>query len=667
MESIFDLYERDPTSDILALTNIGKRISGNKDLMITFIGNIPSVYTDCRFIYLPDKFKMDLKSAQGLVAHESGHIGYGSFELCFIKLVDSLAKKYKVPIMFAKNLINVVEDVRINGINKIKFPGFYRNLRSLTKKLLPEIKSRLNSIDGILSYINLYMEDFKDFQKRPKFELITLSKKDWKGIGKVKSFLYNSLSPSSSIISCDIICKILKKYLPDPPPNPPSHGRNPQNQHRNTLTQMELNSRNKKYDEKTNLDKTSEELIKKLENQDLDPDDLDDLMNEENEKKSSKEEGGDNDEEDKSRNKGDQNETFNEDLKEKEEKVDATTNKEDSVKKIDQKTNQFSYEFEGFKEDVIKGSISREKQKKEGNKDEFIKEIRKLIERANDAMQERLLTLERQEYRPTPRSSKEKRNVDEVKIESQAMAPVTMTYAQIKAKYSNIINRLKIIFEDLKNTTANDTFQKNGRLNSKFIKAVTSDYQFKRCFTRKIINKELRLIIIVDISGSMRGVKIKAAKIAMVMLYEALEDIADIRIILFTGAFHALNILVKNFNEKIDPKKFDKFGCHIHFGQNVDGVSIKHEANKLKKNDIIIVISDGQPAADRGYSLYDAIPDIHEVRKRFRVFAFSIDSQGDYLNKLYGKDWILTSSRNELELGHKMVRFSQILVKEFYG
>jgi len=174
------------------------------------------------------------------------------------------------------------------------------------------------------------------------------------------------------------------------------------------------------------------------------------------------------------------------------------------------------------------------------------------------------------------------------------------------------------------------------------------------------------LIIIVDISGSMRGVKVKAAKIAMVMLYEALEDIADIRIILFTGAFHALNILVKDFNERIDPKKFDKFGCHSRFGQNVDGVSIKHEANKLKKNDIIIVISDGQPAADGGYSLYDAIPDIHEVRKVFRVFAFSIDSQGDYLNKLYGKDWILTSSRNELELGQKMVRFSQILVKEFY-
>ncbi|TFG11193.1 MAG: hypothetical protein EU531_11845, partial [Promethearchaeota archaeon] len=497
MESIFDLYERDSTSDILALTNIGKRISGNKDLMINFIGNIPSVYTDCRFIYLPDKFKKDLKSAQGLVAHESGHIGYGSFELCFIKLVDSLAKKYKVPLMFAKSLINVVEDVRINAINKIKFPGFYRNLRSLTKKLLPEIKSRLNSIEGILSYINLYMEDFEDFQKRPKFELITLSKKDWKGIGKVKSFLYKSLSPSSSIISCDILCKILKKYLPDSPTNPPSNGRSPQNQHRNTLTQMELNSRNKKYDEKTKLDKTSEELIEKLENQDLDPDDLDDFMNKEKEKTSSKEEGGDDDKDNKSRNKGDQNETFNENLKEKEENVNATTSKEDSAKKIDQKTNQFSYEFEGFKEDVIKGSINREKQKKEASKDEFIKEIKKLIERADDAMQERLLTLERQEYRPTPRNSKEKRNVDEVKIESQAMAPVTMTYAQIKAKYRNIINRLKIIFADLKNTTANDTFQKNGRLNSKFIKAVTSDYQFKRCFTRKIINKELRLIIIV--------------------------------------------------------------------------------------------------------------------------------------------------------------------------
>ena len=81
-------------------------------------------------------------------------------------------------------------------------------------------------------------------------------------------------------------------------------------------------------------------------------------------------------------------------------------------------------------------------------------------------------------------------------------------------------------------------------------------------------------------------------------------------------------------------------GRHSHIGSNLDGVSIKYEAMKLKKDDIIIVISDGQPAGS-GYGLRDAIPDIHYVSKRYKIFAFSIDAQGEYLTELYGKNWIL--------------------------
>ena len=76
--------------------------------------------------------KDDISTAQGLVAHESGHIGYGSFELSFIKLIDIFSKKYDLPQYFIKQVINVVEDVRVNSLNSIKFPGFYKNLRTFT-------------------------------------------------------------------------------------------------------------------------------------------------------------------------------------------------------------------------------------------------------------------------------------------------------------------------------------------------------------------------------------------------------------------------------------------------------------------------------------------------------------------------------------------------------
>lgn len=681
MTELIDLFERDFTSDVLALTNIGKRISGNKDIMIQYIGNIPAVYTDCKFIYLPNKFKENIKAAQGLVAHESGHIGYGSFELGLIKLIDGLAKKYKLPPLFIKNFINVVEDVRINGINDKKFPGFYRNLRELTCKMLPRIKSSIKSNNDILLYINLYMEDFDEFQKKPSLGMFNLSEKDWKGILKVKKFLLKSLNPSASIISCDVLCNILKKYFPEKNssstqkrgnPNPnmkPNPNMNPHPQ-MNTINYMEINARNKKKKEKTDLDKISENLIEKLKDTKLCPEDLDDLedLTEElnpNGEKSSK---GKN----KNQNKGKKKKNGKGD--EKIDKEHGKSNKSEDLKESNKKIKNSSQDDE--LNDLIKKKFNLDdlKPKKEDHisinnerkKDKFIKEIRKLVKNADDAMKERLLILGGDKYFISPSKCERERKVIDVTIESQKMCPDTMTYVQIKAKYHGIIKKMKSIFADLKNKAAVDTFQKKGRLNNKFIKAITSDYQFKQCFTRKIIKKELRLLLIVDISGSMKGVKIRAAKIAMVMLYEALEDLAKIRIVLFTGGYDALNILVKDFNEPLKLNYFDKFGCHYTSRQNLDGISIKHESERLEKKDIIIVVSDGQPSANGGYSLFDAIPDIHDVRKRFKIFAFSIDSQGEYLNKMYGKDWILTSSRNELELGNKMLKFCQIIVKEFY-
>jgi len=679
LTELIDLFERDFTSDVLALTNIGKRISGNKDIMIQFIGNIPAVYTDCKFIYLPNKFKEDIKAAQGLVAHESGHIGYGSFELGLVKLIGVLAKKYKLPPLFIKNLINIVEDVRINGINDKKFPGFYRNLRELTLKMLPRIKSSIKSNNDILLYINLYMEDFNEFQKKPSLRSFNLSEKDWKGIFKVKKFLLKSLSPSASIISCDVLCNILKKYFPEensgstqkrgnPNPNMNHHP------HMNTINHMEINARNKKKKEKTDLDKISEKLIEKLKDTKLSPedlDDLDDLTEELNPKvnESSKGKGkAQNKGKNKKNGKGDENIDIEGGKNKKKEEINESDkdikNRPQDAELDDLIKKKFN--LDDLKKDLIPRKEDHTSIDNERKKDKFITEIRNLIKNADDAMKERLLILGGGKYFISSSKCERERKVIDVKIEHQKMCPDTMTYVQIKAKYHGIIKKMKLIFADLKNKAAVDTFQKKGRLNNKFIKAVTSDYQFKQCFTNKIIKKELRLLLIVDISGSMKGVKIRAAKIAMVMLYEALEDLAKIRIVLFTGGYDALNILVKDFNEPLKLNYFDKFGCHYTSRQNLDGISIKHESERLEKKDIIIVVSDGQPSADGGYSLFDAIPDIHDVRKRFKIFAFSIDSQGEYLNKMYGKDWILTSSRNELELGNKMLKFCQIIVKEFY-
>jgi len=649
MAELFDLFERDSFTDILALTNIGKRISGNNEIMIQFLNGVEAVYTDCRFIFLPTKYKSEIKDAQGLVAHESGHIGYGSFELAFKKLVDTLADKYKMPHFFVKNVVNVVEDVRVNAINNIKFPGFYRNLRLLTKRMLPRLISRIEKAKDILLYINLFLEEYEGFQLKPTLKDIEMSGDDWEGISKVKKFLFKTLTPSSSIISCDLLCKILKKYFSFEEMNTTKDINGLQGKNNNTIHQIENLSTNKKNQDKTKLDKTSEELIEKLKDINLEPEDLDKLS-----------------EEDESKEENDK--SIAKKKKSKSKKKSGTKNKRENAK--DQKDKNLK---KSQKKLVISELLEREiniellecdlDQKQKETK---LKEISKLVKEAEEAMNERLIFFEKREYLIIPHKDKGKRNVKDTRIEKESMIPSGMSYSQIKAKYMNTIKKMKLIFSDLKNKSSIDSFQKKGRLNNKFVKAVTSDYKFKQCFTRKLLNKELRLLVLVDISGSMRGIKVQAAKIALVILCEALEDIAKIRIVLFTGTFHALNILVKDFEEMLNPRKIDKFGCHSREGQNIDGVSIKHEANKLDKEDIIIVISDGQPAANGGYNLNDAIPEIHQVRKKFKTFAFSIDSQGEYLNKMYGNDWVLTNSSNQTELGQKMIKFCQIIAREFF-
>ncbi|GAH09304.1 unnamed protein product, partial [marine sediment metagenome] len=133
-------------------------------------------------------------------------------ELSFNKLAKTISTKYSFPESIVKKIINVVEDVRINTLNNIKFPGFYKNLRSLTKKLLPELKIRMKKSGDILIYLNLYMEDYKGFQKKPKFRTRLMSDEDWNAISVAKTFLLKTLTPASSIITIDQLSKVLKKY-----------------------------------------------------------------------------------------------------------------------------------------------------------------------------------------------------------------------------------------------------------------------------------------------------------------------------------------------------------------------------------------------------------------------------------------------------------------------
>jgi hypothetical protein len=706
---LYDLYEKDYFSDLVALINIGKRISGRKDIYIEFNQNSQLTFTDGRYIYLPKKLKDDISSAQGLVAHESGHIGYGSFELSFIKLIDILSKKYTLPQYFVKQVINVVEDVRVNSLNSIKFPGFYKNLRSFTLQLLPDIILKMKYSGDLLIYINLYMENYKEFQKKPKFRTRNMNKEDWHAISTAKEFLQKSLTPASSIITIDQLCKVLKKF----------YKKRKVSTDRGTMQRASNNSYNEPdydaYFEEWDYDEISEIIesvdhearLKEIQNSDFmeDPCLYESIDEEDNYYSSPVEleplinhfeefiERGKNLE---SSELSSASEKIIEKIKELDlntediEKLIEEVDRESKTEAIDDyfrgalnlnelEINKEDFEHldsdgklkllteinENLKNEEIENllAILKDENQKDNASlkiEKFISEISKLVSESQNAMEGRLLLIENQ-----GQIEEGERKVNDVSIEHEDMRSINLSYNDIVKTHKNIIAKLKNLFRDLRNQNDVDTSQKRGRLNNKFIKAVTSDFKYNKCFTRKLNQKELKILLMVDISGSMAGIKLEAAKVAMVMLCESLYEIAQLRIVLFTGEYDALNIQLKDFEEHPDVKKFDKFGRHHRIGSNLDGVSLKHEAVKLEKNVLIIVISDGQPAGTQ-YGLNDAIKEIQDVKKAFKVYAFSIDANGDYLNKLYGNNWVLTKSSDRTDLAEKLTQFCKLVVKEFF-
>jgi uncharacterized protein YegL len=712
LSTLYDLFEKDFFSDLFALINIGKRISGKKDIYIEFNQNSLLTFTDGRFIYLPKKLKDDIPAAQGLVAHESGHIGYGSFELSFIKLIDIFSKKYNLPHYFIKQVINVVEDVRVNSLNNIKFPGFYKNLRTLTLQLLPDLILKMKSSGNLLIYINLYMENYKEFQKKPKFRTRNMSEEDWRVISTAKKFLLKSLTPASSIITIDQLCKVLKKFYMK---RKISKARVPQQNVRNKAF-YEPNyddycetDDNGDYNELSEImeEADSETYLKELQNSDFMEDpclyenieegeyhhnslvDPEPLINhfeefiERGKKLESSELSSASEKVIEKIKDLDLNTADIEKLIEEVERDSKTEAIKDYIKEV-LKSNEFNLNKDEFKqldsdeklkllyqdndslkdveiEDLI-AILNNENQEDNNSRryENFINEISKLVSDSQTAMEGRLLLIENQDQ-----FNEVERKVNDVYIENEDMRSIELSYNEIVKTHYNIITKLKYLFRDLRNQNDVDNSQKRGRLNNKFIKAVTSDFKYNKCFTRKLTQKELKILMMVDISGSMAGIKLEAAKVAMVMLCESLYEIAQLRIVLFTGEYDALNIQLKDFEEYPDIKKFDKFGRHQRIGSNLDGVSLKHEAAKLEKNVLILMISDGQPAGTQ-YGLNDAIKEIQDVKKKFKVYAFSIDAKGDYLNKLYGNNWILTKSSDRTDLAEKLTQFCKLVIIEYF-
>lgn len=176
------------------------------------------------------------------------------------------------------------------------------------------------------------------------------------------------------------------------------------------------------------------------------------------------------------------------------------------------------------------------------------------------------------------------------------------------------------------------------------------------------------VMLLVDESGSMGGHRITNARLAAIMLAEAMAE-ADIpcSVVGHSGDDrYNYSVELEHYttfkNASADRTSLAMIEARC---QNRDGPAIRWASSILKKrperNKLMIVISDGQPAADSYYgeaAIFDTKAAIRDAKRLHNIVGVILEagSSTDILKTMYGNDYIeCTSSKNLKESIAKII------------
>ena len=182
---------------------------------------------------------------------------------------------------------------------------------------------------------------------------------------------------------------------------------------------------------------------------------------------------------------------------------------------------------------------------------------------------------------------------------------------------------------------------KSGKLNDAALSRIITD---QRVFRKKIngIEKKARIEVLLDLSGSMYGEKVRDAIAASFMLAEACAKIKTPISVMGHDSSHHVNLYhFLDFEHYLNKEAREKIFCAEAGGSNRDGFAIIQASTDLvrhrKKDEelILMVISDGAPA-DYGYGGDSAFKDIqnitHLFEKQYNVKTIGIGIGSDTLH-----------------------------------
>lgn len=234
-------------------------------------------------------------------------------------------------------------------------------------------------------------------------------------------------------------------------------------------------------------------------------------------------------------------------------------------------------------------------------------------------------------------------------------------YDEISVNTTGFSNKIKRLLTILSKATY-EYGKKTGRIHNKnlFKVAVPASREFsEKIFKQKKISEILdtAVYVLVDMSGSMGGEKMVHAAQAAILLNDAIAKLGvPIEIAGFTERHTGpIHYVFKKFDSKCE-------GAHLKerirkgtsdMSQNADGESILYSYNRIKqrkeKKKILIVLSDGQPAADRGHGIHGFTKKIvKEIEKQGLVNIYGIGIMTDSVKQFY-KEYKVLEDSSQLE------------------
>ncbi|QEE17839.2 VWA domain-containing protein [Promethearchaeum syntrophicum] len=642
-------------SDQRILKNIAQRVSDSPQCVVK--NGIPR--TDGVNIFLPFSDKsLTFEDLEGLAAHEGSHIRFKSIN-------DPQIPKELFPKnpRFAQIILNICEDARVELLLKETFPGFWDeidilNLRLLSQKIKKiaqfpiEKKFEPEAIELLINFLSfegcqhseLLFDLLLSEGGKFKFESSQLGL-FWREISNSLKFIRSHQTFAATLIATKRIIHSILKYFDSKDDFFPK-----------------LEDRKKK-----------EETCSKKE-------------------ASSKNEASSKEEGDKSQIKG-----FKESRLPKEKELEKASKKDELIKEIQTTISkkfksQIKFSSSGIQsirlnkksQEILKKIRGSLKSKKLDSAVDFQEFIEDNSEELNISKEEILSILQEMKEKKSCKSkfreiSPEIRNFDDIiSIEffrnekaiqnlNNVRNPAEI-YKKIVNTHSILIQKLKIKFSPIKKSTNMRRGQRRGYVCGRDLAQVKiSRGQFKSPFKYHNFDKGAQLVLLVDESGSMNGMRIKIARESCIILAESLKNTRISYAIIGFGAKYSKNSICekiyKDINEQLNPSKVGSISVASAFNENRDGTSFRtvvknHFQSQSSTNStpILIIISDGQP--HHGGTSYLGPKAIEDTRKAIfsiqrmgvKLYAISIDSsQSSYLSKIYKPNqYVILKSLSDL-------------------